>query len=192
MRRMWRARRGTRRGLGSRGFTLPEVMLALGIFLLVSAAVVGVYLMSLRMWHDGSTQVLLQRKVAAAMQRMVQGQRGSSESRQHGLREASAITVVDDQTIQFTSGVDGVTRRFYLNGNEVVYDPDVTSSDATEEDAIYDPSRAQAATVTSDYRTDLEFTQCGDGTIEIRLTGEERMGDRWINAALVTRVRSRN
>jgi len=88
--------------------------------------------------------------------------------------------------------VDGVTRRFYLYGNEIFYDPDVSSSDVSKEDTIYDPSRVQEATVTTDYRTDLEFTACADGTIEIRLAGEERMRDRWINAALVTRVRARN
>jgi type II secretory pathway pseudopilin PulG len=175
----------------ARGFVLTELMVALGIFMLLSAAVINVYLMSIRTWREGSAQVALQRKLAAAVQRIVQGDRSQAEARQHGLREAEAITVVDEHTIDFTSGVDGTTRRFYLNGNEIVYDPD-TSVNGDDEQTIYDPSRAQSADDTSTYRTDLQFVQVGDGTIEIRLTGEERVLDRWMNAALVTRVAPRN
>jgi type II secretory pathway pseudopilin PulG len=174
-----------------RGFVLTELMVALGIFMLLSAAVINVYLMSLRTWREGSAQVSLQRKLAAAMQRIVQGERSQAEARQHGLREAEAITVADEHTIDFTSGVDGTTRRFYLKGNEIVYDPD-TGNSAKAERTIYDPSRSESADETSTYRTDLEFAQVGDGTIEIRLTGQERVLGRWMNAALVTRVAPRN
>ncbi len=173
------------------GFTLPEVVIALGIFLLLSAAVVSVYLMSLRSWREGSAQVSLQRKLAAAMQRMVQGERGRSESRQHGLREANSVTIIDPQTIEFTSGVDGVTRRVYLHGNELTYDPDAGSNDNVEE-TIYDPSSSEQYWDSSVYRTDLEFTQMSDGTIKIRLVGQERVRDRWMSATLLTQVMPRN
>lgn len=176
---------------GSRGFVLAEIIIALAIFLLLSAAVVSVFLTSLRMWREGSAQVALQRKLAAAMQRIVQGERGRAEERQHGLREARGITVVDTQTIEFTSDVDNTTRRFYLNGNEILYDPDANSS-IEQEETIYDPSRSEDPLVTSNYRSDLQFTQLPDGTIEIRLVGEERVRGRWINAALVTKVTPRN
>jgi len=182
----------TRRPLRSaRGFTLPEVVIALGVFLLLSAAVVSVYLMSLRSWREGSAQVSLQRKLAAAMQRMVQGERGRSESRQHGLREANSVTIIDPQTIEFTSGVDGVTRRVYLHGNELTYDPDAGSNDNVEE-TIYDPSSSEQYWDSSVYRTDLEFTQMSDGTIKIRLVGQERVRDRWMSATLLTQVMPRN
>jgi prepilin-type N-terminal cleavage/methylation domain-containing protein len=175
----------------SRGFTLPEAVIALAIFLLLSAAVVSVYLMSLRSWREGSAQVSLQRKLAAAMQRIVQGERGQSESRQHGLREASSVTIVDAQTIEFTSGVDGVTRRIYLHGNELIYDPDASSS-VNVEKTIYDPARSEPHWDSSAYRTDLEFTQVPDGTIKVRLVGQERVRDRWMTATLLTQVMPRN
>jgi type II secretory pathway pseudopilin PulG len=174
-----------------RGLVLTELMVALGIFMLLSAAVINVYLMSIRTWREGSAQVTLQRKLAAAMQRVVQGERGTEEGRQHGLREAEAITVVNEHTIDFRSGVDGTTRRFYLSGNEILYDPDTSVNGDTQE-TIYDPSRDESASDTTTYRTDLEFAQLGDGTIEIRLTGEERVLGRWMNAALLTRVAPRN
>ncbi len=182
----------TRRPLRSaRGFTLPEVVIALGVFLLLSAAVVSVYLMSLRSWREGSAQVSLQRKLAAAMQRIVQGERGRSEGRQHGLREASSVTIVDAQTVEFTSGIDGVTRRVYLHGNELVYDPDASSNDNVEE-TIYDPSSSQPYWDSSLYKTDLEFTQMSDGTIKVRLVGQERVRDHWMSATLLTQVMPRN
>ena len=103
------------------GFTLNEVLVALAVFLILSTGVITVYLMSLRTWQEGSMQVSLQRKLAAAMDRMVQGQRGSGESRQNGLREAQSVTLIDPQTIEYISGIDGATRRFYLQGNEILY-----------------------------------------------------------------------
>lgn len=173
------------------GFTLPEVLITLALFLLLSAAVVSFYLMSLRSWSEGSAQVALQRKLAAAMQRIVQGERGPYEERQHGLREAETVKVVSAQEIEFTSGVDGTTRCIYIDGNEIYYDPD-DDNDGDEQRAIYDPSRSQPRTDTSTYRTELAFTQLADGTIEIRLVAEQLVRDRWMNAALVTRVAPRN
>jgi prepilin-type N-terminal cleavage/methylation domain-containing protein len=174
-----------------RGFTLPEAIITLALFLLLSAAVVSVYLMSLRSWSEGSAQIALQRKLAAAMQRIVQGERGRDETRQHGLREARDVKIVSPQAIEFTSGIDGTTRCIHIDGNEIYYDPD-TASESNEERVVYDPSTSQAKSDTSTYRTELAFTQLSDGTIEIRLVGEQLVRDRWMNAALVTRVAPRN
>jgi hypothetical protein len=172
----------------SGGFVLAEVFIAVGLSGLVSAGLIGVYLMSLRTWREGSAQVALQRKLTAAMQRMVQGERGMGESRQHGLREAKDITVVNPRTIEFVSGVDMSKRRFYLSGNEVIYAAETSGNEET----IYDPSRSEPSSETSNYRTDVQFSQLADGTVEVRLVGEERMGDRWVNAALATRIAPRN
>lgn len=178
-------------GAARHGFTLPEVVITVALFSLLAAAVVSMYLMSIRSWSEGSAQVALQRKVAAAMQRIVQGERGRSEERQHGLREAEDVKVVSPQVIEFTSGVDGTTRCIYIDGNEIYYDPDA-ESESNEERAIYDPSLSQPRTDTSTYRTELEFAQMADGTVEIRLVGEQLVRDRWMNAAVVTRVAPRN
>ncbi len=174
--------------LASRGFTLVEVLTVSTIFLMLSAAVVNVYLVSLQMWREGSVQLSLQRKLAGAMCRMVQGERGGTESRQHGLREARSVNIEDPQEIAFTSDVDDTTRRFYLNGNELLYDPGGCKPTVP----IYDPSRSEDSHVTSTYRTNVRFTQAADGTIEVHLIGEQRVRDRWIHAALTTKVTPRN
>ena len=181
---------GLRSQEASGGFVLTEVLVAIGIFLILSGAVTTVYLMSLRTWQQGSTQVALQRKLSTAMQRIVQGERGHDESRQHGLREARDITITNPHTVEFISGVDDTRRRFHLNGNEVIYQPDATSSDG--EERIYDPSRSEAGSVTTNYRSDARFSQMPDGTVEVRLIGEKRLGGEWVNAVLVTRIAPRN
>jgi len=78
-----------------------------------------------------------------------------------------------------------------LHGNELTYDPDAGSNDNVEE-TIYDPSSSEQYWDSSVYRTDLEFTQMSDGTIKIRLVGQERVRDRWMSATLLTQVMPRN
>lgn len=173
----------------SRGFVLMEILIASAIFVIVSGTVINVYLISLRMWREGSEQVTLQRQLAAAMQRIVEGERGGAENRHHGLREARGISVIDPHTIEFTSDVDGATRRFYLNGNELIYSPNV---EGAEEKAVYDPSASEEPWDTSNHRTDVQFTRLPDGTVEVRLVGERRVRDRWITAVLVTKAAPRN
>jgi type II secretory pathway pseudopilin PulG len=168
---------------------LTEILTALAIFVVLSAMVINVHLMSVRTWRQGSAQVSLQRQLGAALHRMVQGERGGAENRQHGLREARSVAVVDPHTINFTSDVDDTTRRFYLKGNELVYLPNVGD---TDEKTIYDPSYSEGPYETSTHRTDVQFNQLADGTVEIRLVGQRRVRDRWITAALVTRVAPRN
>jgi Tfp pilus assembly protein PilV len=176
--------RGVRTSLG---FTLPEVLIAATVFLLMSAVIVEMYLLSLRTWHNGGVQVSLQQKVATAMQKMIQGQRAPAESRQHGLREAGEITLVAPHMIEFTSGVDSIKRQFYLTGNEILY-----RADGGNVQTIYDPSRSELGVVTSSYRTDLKFEQLSDGTIEIQIVGKEKARSGWISAPLLTRIAPRN
>ncbi len=169
------------------GFVLSEVLIATMVFVLLSAVLLEVYLMCIRTWHRGSVQVALQRKVATAVQRMVQGHRSAAETRQHGLREAEEIAVLAPQMVEFTSGVDSTKRQFYLNGNEVVY-----RTDGGDIQTIYDPSRSESPWNTANYKTDLQFTQRQDGTLQIRVVGQERVKSEWVTAFLVTRVAPRN
>ncbi len=172
---------------GFRGFALTEVLVGGAVFLLLSLGAAKVYQMSLRIWHEGTVQVALQRKLAKAMKQMVNGGQGYGESRQHGLREAREFNVIGPHAIEFTSAVDGQKREFYLNGNELVYKPSVGCVES-----IYDPSRTGMSWVESNSRTDVQFRELSDGSIEVRLMGEERVRDRWISVCLATRVVGRN
>ena len=154
---------------------------------MLSLGTISLYRMAVRTWHEGSAQVALQRKLGTAMRQILEGGRGYAENRRHGLREASNIKVLTPRTIEFTSGVDGAKREFYLNGNELAYRP-ANGSIVT----IYDPSRSGSPLEMSSSDTDVQFTQLSDGSIEVRLVGKEKVGDRWITACLVSRVVPRN
>jgi len=174
----------------SHGFTLIEFLTALALVLILGAGLTAVYLMSVKAWRQGSLQVTLQRKLAVAMDRMVLGQRTDMEHSQHGLREAEQITIMDPHTLEYTSGIDGLKRQFYLSGNEIIYDPGNIASE--HRIPIYDPSRQEKASEGSNHRTNLQFTQMANAAVEIRLVGQRRSGNNWINAELVTAVKPRN
>ena len=172
------------------GISLVEFLTGLAMVLILGAGLTSLYLMSMKAWRTGSAQVVLQRKLATAVKKMVYGQRVGTEDKTHGLREAETIEVIDDQTIQFKSGVDGNTRRFYLVGNELKYSTDLTND--YSDVAIYDPSRSERSSETDNHRTDVKFTKLSTGAVEIQLQGERRLGNQWITAALITKVAPRN
>jgi len=172
------------------GFTLVEVITALAIMVILGAGLSSLYLMSLSTWRDGSAQIALQMKLTMALERMMNGQRIDGENRMYGLREAELIQVVEPTRVEFTNGVDGTVRFFYLDGNEVKYGPN-TAGDQNSV-SIYDPSRTESASVLDDYRTDLEFVQLANGAVTVRLSAWSRLGERWISAALETSAAPRN
>jgi type II secretory pathway pseudopilin PulG len=73
----------------SMGFTLLELMIAVGLFSLVIAGSLGVYIMCQRMWRATSLSIDTSRMAGLAIQRMVYGVETNS-----GLREAVAGMVV--------------------------------------------------------------------------------------------------
>lgn len=175
---------------GTGGFTLIEVITASAIILILAAGLTSVFLMATTTWRYGSAQVALQMKLNTAMERIINGQRAVAENRTYGLREAEQIVVIDTGTVEFTNGIDGTTRYFYLDGNEVKYGPDINGGQNSV--SIYDPSRLEDASNAENHRTSLEFVQLDNGAVRIQLFAETRVRDRWLNAALVSSAAPRN
>lgn len=73
---------------GSRGFTLVELMIATGLFGLVIAGSLGVYIMCQRMWRSTSLSMDTSHMAGLAIQRMVYGVGTNS-----GLRAAAMVTL---------------------------------------------------------------------------------------------------
>ena len=73
---------------GSRGFTLIELMIAVGLFGLVIAGSLGVYIMCQRTWRATSLSMDTSRMASLAIQRMVYGVGTNS-----GLRSAALVTL---------------------------------------------------------------------------------------------------
>jgi prepilin-type N-terminal cleavage/methylation domain-containing protein len=152
-----------------KGFTIVEVSLATVIMLLVVAGTAAVYLMAMTTWHEGGAQVMLQRGASIAMEKMVRGVDGTD-----GIRESQSVAC-SSGSIQYTSGIDDKTRRFYLSNGEIWYeDPDETGDVSIAENV-----------------SGLTFTLSNDRVI-ITITMADQIRDKSITADLSTQVKLRN
>ncbi|MGH7314613.1 MAG: PilW family protein [Candidatus Rokuibacteriota bacterium] len=88
-----------------RGFTLAELLVAFAIFGLALAAVVTIYRSGLETYVAGSSQVEVQQNARAMLERL---------SRE--LREASAMTVANANSITFTDQA-GAVMAYSVDGN---------------------------------------------------------------------------
>lgn len=112
------------------GFTLVELIIPLIAAVMLIGGVTLVYLMSLRSWAEGSTNVALERTAGIVMEKVVRGVNG-----RFGLREADIGTVLvpaDGHSVTFMVDkhdpptfwyTDDVTSRYYQLGTCVWYDP---------------------------------------------------------------------
>jgi prepilin-type N-terminal cleavage/methylation domain-containing protein len=112
------------------GFTLVEMMVALVTAIMLIGGVYLVYLMALRSWAEGSSNVALERTAGVLMDKIVRGVNG-----RFGLREADIglITIsADGHSVTFLAdkndpptawNSDDVTSRYYQLGTNIYYDP---------------------------------------------------------------------
>lgn len=106
------------------GFTVSELLMASVVMVLVLAGIIGASRMVQTDMAERNAQVTLHQQARGAMERMVHGVYGTD-----GIREASSVTIPSSTTIRYTSGIDSTERSFYLSGNEIMYDPDTSTSD---------------------------------------------------------------
>ncbi len=161
----------------SRALTIIEVLIASAIIVVVIAGSLAFYLMARSTWIDCSKRVPLQRKAGLAMEKMVRGIDGKN-----GIREAdasSAIITNSDTKIEYTSGIDAKERSFYLENNEIIYDPD--TSTAGNEFPVTKTGKVNSLTFAV---TDTEVT--------INLGMQDTARDKVINVNLSTAVKMRN
>lgn len=112
------------------GFTLPEMIISLIAAVMLIGGVSIVYLMGMRSWAEGSSNVALERTAGILMDKIVRGVNG-----RFGLREADIglVTVSEDgRSVTYTVdkndpptswNSDDITSRYYQLGQEVWYDP---------------------------------------------------------------------
>lgn len=87
---------------GSLGFTLVELMIAVGMFGMIMAGAIGVYVMCQKLWHATSLGMMTSRDGNIALSRLVYG-----IGTNNGLRTASSISVANDKQGMWT-GTDHV------------------------------------------------------------------------------------
>lgn len=162
------------------GFTLQELLVVLTIMVVIIAAALTVYLLCYRSWQEATIQVSLQRDASIATDKLIRGVRASSETRKNGLREAESFTipVLNDSSIRFVSGVDDKERSFYLDGNQIIYDPN----------ALMSGGEVVAA---KDIQS-LSFEKLSSRRIRININLKKYLGDKLIDVSLETEVTTRN
>jgi hypothetical protein len=162
--------------MGKKGFTITEALLVPFILLLAVGSTMAIYITAMTMWKEASAQIVLQREGSIAMEKMVRGVSGIN-----GIRGARAneTTLTSSTNIEYTSNIDGIERRLYLNGNQIIYDPNTSTAD--DEYSIAENVRTSG----------LTFGRNND-IIRIELGLQDNVGDRVINVNLFTKVKLRN
>lgn len=108
----------------NRGFTLVELMAAMGISLMVFATIFTTYLISQRLWRGGFSQITFQATGRIALDKMTKN-----------LRPAIAPPKImdDGNKVRFTldpnrtpeNATDDVTCEYYISGTNIMYDPNI-------------------------------------------------------------------
>jgi prepilin-type N-terminal cleavage/methylation domain-containing protein len=172
------------------GFTLPEVLVSSMILVIIVSSTTIVYLMSQYAWQEGSVQTLLEMKASSVMEKMIRGA-GSI----YGIREAKAINTPGvtppgpGPRLRYTH-TSGINREFFLNSNEIMYDPNVATFGG--ETAIYDPNPDESPSVTANYSTQLQFERLTTQRVRITLVLGQRVRSKWIYVPVSTDVTIRN
>lgn len=141
---------------------------------LVVAAAIAAYLAGQTAWREGGAQIALQRRGSITMEKMVRGVDG-----RNGIREAKAVsTSGGGDTIAFISGIDDEERSFFLQGDEIFYDPD--TSNPGDEISIADDVN------------DIDFEMVSTKRAKIEMTLRRRVRDRWLSVNIITNCTRRN
>ena len=118
---------------GQRGFSLAEMIVAIIGAVVLIGGVWCVYLLTVRIWKEGSSVAALERTAGLIMDKIARGANG-----RFGLREADigSVEVSEDGTsVTFTVdkqdpptpwNSDDTSSRYYQDGNRILYDPDIS------------------------------------------------------------------
>ena len=116
--------------MSKKGFTITEVLIAIVILVFAIAGTLNVYIMSYASWQESIARASLQRTGSITMEKIVRGVRAPLESKKNGIREAESFTIsLDGDSIKFRSGIDHRQRSFSLDGNKILYNPNLSLSD---------------------------------------------------------------
>ena len=160
-----------------KGFSFVELLVAVVISLLIVGGAIAIYLTCLTSWKEDSIQAFLQRQASITLEQMVRGISGND-----GIREASSVNIPNSSTIEYTSGIDSVTRSFYLvESAQIIYDPNISVS--SDEYSIVDNVRTGPEGVT--------FSENG-GIVTINLGLGKQVLDKTISVDLTTQIKLRN
>jgi prepilin-type N-terminal cleavage/methylation domain-containing protein len=120
----------------ARGFTLVELLVAIGVFLVTMTIVTSIFIAGLRTRAEGAENMSLEREGSIILERIMRGIYGKG-----GLREGNSGTLtvgeggssiwfdVDRNTYPTKSRADDITSLVYLLNGDVYYRPDTSAEE---------------------------------------------------------------
>lgn len=169
-----------------RGYSLAEVLTASAIIILIIASVFGVFITAKAIYTQGIAELNLQRDANIILDRIIVGMKEGGSL--YGLRSAKrfdlpAVTPSASE-INF-DGIDGVTRKYFLNGNNIIY-----------ENPNQIPSQRIVYTAPAGCAIILRFWQpsayVDNKTVGIYVSIVQQLGDRTVSGSNSTYVNIRN
>lgn len=146
------------------GFTLPELIIALGVIGLLLAATVSVQQSGLQTYVIGSNRVDAQQNARVGLERMGRE-----------IREASAITTAGTHSISFT-GQDGSAVTYALSANTLQRNEVAIAGGVESLSFIYrNANDATGATATSTRRVDITVRTRTEETVAQGSAGDIRL-----------------
>ena len=110
----------------NKGFTLIELMIAIGILLIVFSVAFTTYLTAHRLWRGGFTQIAFQSRARITLARISRNLRSSTGATI--LNNGDRVRFVTDPNRTPETSVDDVTSEYYLSSTDIIYDPDISVS----------------------------------------------------------------
>lgn len=107
-----------------RAFTLPEILTASVIIVILFASAIGTFVMVKAFASSSMSEQELQRDIDVIMGRIVRGMKEGTDL--FGLRSAKSFTIPSIAEIDFT-GTDANIRKYYLSGASIVYESPAVS-----------------------------------------------------------------
>jgi hypothetical protein len=157
------------------GFVITEVLTVSLIVGLVLVGTIGLYLMLRTTWLEGIVRMDLQLQASRAMEQMT---RFAIDPENFVLHPAIMEADSADDSTPGQLSLDGNTRRFYLSGDNIMYDPA-----GSDEFQIAENVSTNGLTFTYDSDTKL---------VSIRLSMEKQVLNKLIKMDSATRVHLRN
>jgi len=166
--------------MNRKGFSLVELIIAMGIMITVFTVISSTYITTQKLWKGGFTQIAFQARGRIVLARISENLRSSTGATI--LNTGDTIRFVTDPNRTPETISDDITGEYYISDTDLMYDPDISIA-GDETSLLRNVSRESA----------IPFFQIsGDLTvITFRLYNSDAIyGTHW--AGMTTSVKMRN
>lgn len=110
----------------NKGFTIIELLVALGVAIIVFGILTVAYLTTQRIWKRSFSQITVQSQARTALNKMARAIRPAIDA--SIMDNGSRIRLVTDPNRTIAVTTDDITCDYYISGTAIMYDPDISIS----------------------------------------------------------------